>query len=443
MVAVCYTKAIQHYYDKGVEWLFLFSKNIKTKTKTTKEVAMQVYLVGGAVRDHLLGRPIKDKDFVVIGATVAEMLAAGFQQVGIDFPVFLHPVTHDEYALARTERKIGHGYQGFNVYASPDVSLEDDLQRRDLTINAMAIEVTSLNDDTAINGEVIDYYGGLADIETKTLRHVSRAFSEDPLRVLRTARFYSRYYDLGFTIAAETLTLMRHLVSSGELTHLSAERIWQESSRAMMQTSLHVYWQQLFEIGALTEHFAPLHQAWEHDHIRETVQTALYFSGQMQLNLSQRWALLMSSVNPALLHLQSNTFEPSARAIEKEINEIGNIAKIPKAQTQFAKLFVQQAKNLSEVNSLGAAEKIDLIQACSAHKEPDKLSQLLVTSHVLQLAIQHRQMMIALNSFNAISMPDIAPNLKGPAIGAALRQARIEHLQTQSTIETDLKKSNL
>ena len=381
---------------------------------------MQIYLVGGAVRDQLLGRPIKDKDFVVVGATVEAMLDAGFQQVGADFPVFLHPTSHEEYALARTERKQGLGYQGFSVHASSDVSLEDDLRRRDLTINAMAIEVTSLNDDTPINGQVIDYYGGLADIETKTLRHVSSAFSEDPLRVLRTARFYSRYYDLGFTIAAETLTLMRQLVHSGELAHLSAERIWQESSRATMQLSPHIYWQQLFEIGALTEYFAPLHQAWDNDHVRETVQTALYFSGQMQLNLSQRWALLMSSVNPALLNLQSNALGFSASTIEKEINEIGNIAKIPKAQTQFAKLFVQQAKNLSVINSLSAAEKIDLIQACGAHKEPDKLSQLLVTSHVLQLATQHRQMMIALNSFHAISIQDIAPDLKGPAIGTAL-----------------------
>jgi len=401
---------------------------------------MQIYLVGGAVRDQLLGRPIKDKDFVVVGATVDAMLDAGFQQVGADFPVFLHPTSHEEYALARTERKQGVGYQGFSVHASPEVSLKDDLQRRDLTMNAMAIEVTSLNDDTPINGEVIDYYGGLTDMETKTLRHVSNAFGEDPLRVLRTARFYSRYYDLGFTIAAETLTLMRQLVHSGELAHLSAERIWQESSRATMQLSPHIYWQQLFEIGALTAYFAPLHKAWDNDQLREIVQTALYFAGQMQLNLSQRWALLMSSVNPTLLNVQSNALAPSVLTMEKEINDIGNIAKIPKAHTQFAKLFVQQANNLSVINSLSAAEKIDLIQACGAHKEPDKLSQLLVTGHVLQLATHHHQMMLALSSFHAIGMQDIAPELKGPAIGEALRQARIEHLQTQSTAETDLRK---
>ena len=160
---------------------------------------MQIYLVGGAVRDQLLGRPIKDKDYVVVGATVAQMLSAGFVQVGADFPVFLHPKTHEEYALARTERKQGVGYQGFSIHASIDVTLQEDLQRRDLTINAMAIEVTSLTDDTPLTGEVLDYYGGLDDLANKTLRHVSPAFSEDPLRVLRTARFYGRYYCLLYT----------------------------------------------------------------------------------------------------------------------------------------------------------------------------------------------------------------------------------------------------
>ncbi|WP_394123599.1 tRNA nucleotidyltransferase [Psychrobacter nivimaris] len=392
---------------------------------------MQIYLVGGAVRDRLLKRPIKDKDFVVVGATVAEMIDAGFQQVGADFPVFLHPTTHEEYALARTERKQGSGYKGFSVHASPDVSLEDDLRRRDLTINAMAIEVTSLTDDTPIDGQVIDYYGGLQDLKSKTLRHVSSAFSEDPLRVLRTVRFYSRYYDLGFTIADDTLTLMRQLVDTGELAHLSAERIWQESSRATMQLSPQVYWQKLFEIGALTEYFAPLHHAWDNVQIRETVQTALYFAGQMHLNLSQRWALLMTSLSSSLFNSENSESTSNVSTAIKNINAIGNKAKVPKAHTQFATLFAQQAEKLSTINSLNAAEKIDLIQACGAHKEPDKLSQLLVCSHVLQLATQHRQMMLALNSFHAIGMTDIAPDLKGPAIGAALRQSRIEHLQAQ------------
>lgn len=393
---------------------------------------MQVYLVGGAVRDQLLGRPVTDKDFVVVGATIEQMLTAGFQQVGADFPVFLHPKTQEEYALARTERKHGHGYQGFSVYANPDVTLKEDLQRRDLTINAMAIEVTSLTDDTPLTNEIIDYYGGLNDIKDKTLRHISCAFSEDPLRVLRVARFYGRYYDLGFTIAEDTLVLMQQLVSSGELAHLSAERIWQESSRATMQSSPHVYWQQLFDIGALTEGFSPLHDAWMDTAVRETVQTALYFAGQMQLNLSQRWALLMTSLSANLFASTARDSSLDVSLPTKHMNQIGNSVKVPKVHTQFANLFVQQLPTLSKIDALSAAEKIDLIQICSAHKTPEKLSQLLVCSYVFQLALQHRQMMLALHSYHEIGMDDITSGLRGPEIGAALRQARITHLETFS-----------
>ena len=227
---------------------------------------------------------------------------------------------------------------------------------------------------------------------------------------------------------------MRELVDSKELTHLSAERIWQESSQATLQLSPQVYWQTLFEIGALADYFAPLHHAWCHIHIRETVQTALYFAGQMQLNLSQRWAIVMASLTPSLFGDKNHAVIFDESSIAKGINEIGNKVKVPKAHTQFATLFAQQADKLSTINRLSAAEKIDLIQACGAHKEPDKLSQLLVCSHVLQLAIQHRQMMIALGIFHAIGMTDIAPELKGPAIGAALRQSRIEHLHTQHSL---------
>lgn len=173
---------------------------------------MKIYLVGGAVRDALLGLPVKDKDWVVVGATPQEMLDAGYQQVGRDFPVFLHPQTHEEYALARTERKSGSGYTGFTCYAAPDVTLEADLQRRDLTINALA------RDD---DGQIIDPYHGRRDLEARLLRHVSPAFGEDPLRVLRVARFAARYAHLSFRIADETLALMREMTAAGELEHLT------------------------------------------------------------------------------------------------------------------------------------------------------------------------------------------------------------------------------
>jgi tRNA nucleotidyltransferase (CCA-adding enzyme) len=393
---------------------------------------MHIYLVGGAVRDQLLNRPLKDKDFMVVGATPEEMLAAGFLQVGADFPVFLHPKTKEEYALARTERKSGNGYQGFSIHASPEVTLEEDLQRRDLTINAMALEVTSLFDDTPLTGEVIDYYGGLADIESKQLRHISAAFSEDPLRVLRVARFYGRYYDLGFTIADETLALMQQLVSSGELTHLSAERIWTESSRATMQTSPQVYWQQLFAIGALAANFAPLHEAWQDSKIRETVQTALYFAGQMQLNLSQRWSLLMSSLQPSLFYGEAMVSEAVAEQLAEALPAIATMshtAKVPKEPSQFATAFLQQVTQLATIEQLSAAEKLALVQASGAHKQPEKLAQLLVTQQVLALARQHREMMLALSSYHAIGMDAIDADLKGPAIGAALHHARTQHLE--------------
>ncbi|HCH70558.1 MAG TPA: multifunctional CCA addition/repair protein [Colwellia sp.] len=187
---------------------------------------MDFYLVGGAVRDKLLNRPVKDNDYLVVGATVEQMLLLGFHQVGKDFPVFLHPKTKQEYALARTERKQGQGYTGFNCYAAPDVTIEQDLLRRDLSVNAMAMSE---------NGTIIDPYHGQRDIENRVLRHVSDAFIEDPLRVLRVARFAARYYNDGFTIAAETLTLMTKISESGELATLSAERIWQEMHRALSE----------------------------------------------------------------------------------------------------------------------------------------------------------------------------------------------------------------
>ena len=190
---------------------------------------LEVYLVGGAVRDARLGWPVGDRDWVVVGATPEAMRLRGFKSVGRDFPVFLHPDTHEEYALARTERKQGHGYTGFEVHASPDVTLEADLARRDFTINAMA---------ETPDGELVDPYGGAADLAARRLRHVSAAFVEDPLRVLRAARFLARYRKLGFTIVAETMALMRQLTESGEMQYLVAERVWTRHSRPAVRNGV-------------------------------------------------------------------------------------------------------------------------------------------------------------------------------------------------------------
>lgn len=207
---------------------------------------MKIYLVGGAVRDKLLDYPSDENDWVVVGGSPQEMIDMGYQPVGQDFPVFINPKTGEEYALARTERKSGRGYQGFSFHTAPNISLEDDLIRRDLTINAMA------EDD---NGQIIDPYGGQQDLNNKLLRHVSDAFTEDPLRVLRVARFAARYHHLGFTIAPETMGLMQNLVRSGELAHLVAERLWKETERALCERSPDIYIQVLRDCGALAELF--------------------------------------------------------------------------------------------------------------------------------------------------------------------------------------------
>src|SRR3989344_3610887 len=202
---------------------------------------MKIYLVGGAVRDKLLGLPVKDRDYVVVGATPEQMTAQGFKPVGADFPVFLHPQTKEEYALARTERKSGRGYKGFTVYAAPDVTLEDDLKRRDLTIHAMAEDES---------GKLVDPFHGAADLRAGILRHVSPAFGEDPVRILRAARFAARF---GFAIAPETLQMMRDMVSSGEVDALVAERVWQELARGLMEKKPSRFFETLRSCGALAK----------------------------------------------------------------------------------------------------------------------------------------------------------------------------------------------
>lgn len=211
--------------------------------------SFQIYLIGGAVRDQLLQLPIKDRDWLVVGATPQELLAQGYQQVGKDFPVFLHPQTKEEYALARTEKKCGAGYTGFICDFSPNISLEQDLRRRDLTINAIAQDS---------KGQLYDPYGGKQDIEQRLLRHISPAFAEDPLRVLRVARFAARFHYLGFSIASETLQLMQQLVQQGELAHLTAERVWLETEKALQEKNPEIYFETLQKIGALAQLFPEL-----------------------------------------------------------------------------------------------------------------------------------------------------------------------------------------
>ncbi|KPQ03164.1 tRNA nucleotidyltransferase [Marinobacter sp. HL-58] len=247
---------------------------------------MNIYLVGGAVRDELLGLPVKDRDWVVTGATPDDMLRQGFKQVGADFPVFLHPKTGEEYALARTERKQGRGYHGFAVYSAPDVTLEDDLRRRDLTINAMA---------KTTDGELVDPFGGSKDIQARSLRHVSEAFAEDPLRILRTARFAARLHPLGFTVAETTMSLMRKMVNEGEVEHLVPERVWQEIQRALHENEPGIFFQILRDCGALATIIPELEQ----DDAFAAAMSALRCTHINKGTTSIRFAALMCPLTPA------------------------------------------------------------------------------------------------------------------------------------------------
>ena len=258
---------------------------------------MHIYKVGGAVRDRLLGRPVSDIDWLVVGATVEEMQAQGFRPVGADFPVFLHPTTGEEYALARTERKSGRGYGGFTFHASPDVTLEQDLIRRDLTINAMA------EDDEGLH----DPYHGKDDLDRRLLRHVSPAFAEDPLRVLRVARFAARYAPLGFTVAAETLELMRQISDSGELQALTAERSWKEIERALMEPQPQVFIEVLRDCGALKELLPELDAEGDTGaHTLAVLQQAALHEQPLHV----RWACLLQSLgDPQLIKAVNQRFK--------------------------------------------------------------------------------------------------------------------------------------
>lgn len=252
---------------------------------------MQTYEVGGVVRDELLGFSIKDKDYVVVGSTPEAMMAAGFRPVGKDFPVFLHPITHDEYALARTERKTAKGYKGFSVHASPEVTLEEDLARRDLTINAIAKDS---------DGKLIDPFNGLADIQSKTLRHVSAAFAEDPVRILRAARFSARLTE--FNVAPETIDLMRQMVAAGEVDALVAERVWQELAKGLMEAKPSRMFDVLRACGALQKILPELDRLWgvpqpeEHHPEVDTgvhVMMVIDYAASQNFSLPVRFAALM------------------------------------------------------------------------------------------------------------------------------------------------------
>jgi tRNA nucleotidyltransferase (CCA-adding enzyme) len=340
--------------------------------------ALNSYLVGGAVRDKLLGHKVYDHDFVVVGATVEQMLALGFNQVGKDFPVFLHPITKEEYALARTERKQGQGYTGFVCDASSTVTLEEDLLRRDLTINAMAMPFTK----TADISNIIDPYNGQVDLENRILRHVSSAFIEDPLRVLRVARFAARYHHYGFAVAEETMQLMTKISNSGELASLSGERVWQEMQRSLTEQYPEVFFQVLRDCGALKKIWPDLNALWGvpnpekwHPEICSGLHTMMVLQQAVKLSnkTSIRFAALCHDLGKSLTLEQH---WPSHQGHEKSglplVDKICKQLKVPNDHKILARKVCEFHLHCHKAFELKASTIIKLFNSLDVWRKPEE-----------------------------------------------------------------------
>ncbi|MDY4324967.1 multifunctional CCA addition/repair protein [Pectobacterium brasiliense] len=342
---------------------------------------MKIYLVGGAVRDSLLGLPVTEKDWVVVGATPENLLEQGYQQVGKDFPVFLHPVSRDEYALARTERKSGKGYTGFVCHAAPDVTLEQDLLRRDLTINAIA---------RTEQGDLIDPYHGRRDLENRVLRHVSDAFSEDPLRVLRVARFAARFAHLGFQIAEETMALMQKMAHEGELAYLTPERVWKETEKALGTSSPDVYFQVLRDCGALAVLFpeidnlygVPAPAKWHPEidtgiHTMMTVAMAARLSPEIDVRFATLCHDLGKGLTPPELWPRHHGHGPAGI---KLVEALCQRLRVPNPIRDLAKLVAEYHDLVHTVQVLQPKTLLKLFDAIDVWRKPQRLEQLALTS---------------------------------------------------------------
>ncbi|RJL26969.1 multifunctional CCA addition/repair protein [Pectobacterium polaris] len=342
---------------------------------------MKIYLVGGAVRDSLLGLPVTEKDWVVVGAMPENLLAQGYQQVGKDFPVFLHPVSRDEYALARTERKSGKGYTGFVCHAAPDVTLEQDLLRRDLTINAIA---------RTERGDLIDPYHGRRDLENRVLRHVSEAFSEDPLRVLRVARFAARFAHIGFQIAEETMALMQKMAHEGELAYLTPERVWKETEKALGTSSPDVYFQVLRDCGALAVLFpeidnlygVPAPAKWHPEidtgiHTMMTVAMAARLSPEIDVRFATLCHDLGKGLTPPELWPRHLGHGPAG---VKLVEALCQRLRVPNPIRDLAKLVAEYHDLVHTVQVLQPKTLLKLFDAIDVWRKPQRLEQLALTS---------------------------------------------------------------
>ena len=401
---------------------------------------MQIYKVGGAVRDRLLGRPVSETDWVVVGASAEQMLALGYRPVGADFPVFLHPHTGEEYALARTERKSGRGYGGFPFYASPDVTLEDDLIRRDLSVNAMAEDA---------HGQLIDPYGGQRDLAGKLLRHVSPAFAEDPLRVLRVARFAARYAPLGFRVAADTLNLMRQLADSGELAALTPERSWREISRALLEPRPDVFIQVLRDCGALKALLPEVDTLFgvpqppaHHPEIDTGVHvlSVLRQCAEHQQPLSVRWACLLHDVGKGLT---PEADWPRHIAHEqrglKLIEAINQRCKAPKDCQEMALLVGEYHTHGHRALELKASTLLELLHRFDVYRRPQRFEEFLKACEMDargRAGLEQRDypqanyLRGAMHAAREVPVqPLLEQGFKGPELGEALKRERLNALK--------------
>lgn len=339
---------------------------------------MKTFLVGGAVRDALLGLVPGDRDFVVVGGTPEAMVAAGYTPVGRDFPVFLHPQTHEEYALARCERKAGRGYRGFSVVATPDITLEEDLARRDFTVNAMAQDA---------DGRLIDPYGGAADLAARVLRHVSPAFAEDPVRILRAARFMARWARLGFSVAAETLELMRAMVADGEVDHLVPERVFQELSRALAEPSPSAFLRTLRACGALARvlpevdalYGVPQHAA-HHPEVDAGVHTEMACDAAARLapgDALVAFCVLTHDLGKALTPAREL---PAHRAHEHSglapLDDLCERLRVPTEHAALARSVCREHLNVHRFHELKPATVHDLIVRCDGFRRPERMDRI-------------------------------------------------------------------
>lgn len=355
---------------------------------------MKTYLVGGAVRDKLLGRDVHEYDWVVVGSSAEQMIKRGYKPVGKDFPVFLHPNTKEEYALARTERKISQGYKGFEFYASPDVTLEQDLARRDLTVNAIA-------QDT--KGRLIDPFGGQIDIQKKILRHVSNAFAEDPVRVLRLARFHARFPE--FSIHPDTLTLTKTMVNNGEVNALVAERVWAECFKALQEPCPVRFFELLKQIHALEIAF-PYLQLVTQNH------QALIRASQLTKDPEVRFASVCHLLKP------------------EQVTPLTSHIKCPKTFHELIKLTIQCLPKYKQYDYTPTAT-LDILKHCDALRRPERFEQFLLTAHACYDTTDHHDgLRLALSTIRELDIsPLIKRGLKGRHLAEAIQQTRLEVLK--------------